>query len=263
MTSRLVFTVDLDRDVNFPMEGCREARSLDRGGGTSPRFSSAERGLRILMDILDEIGMKATFFVEGRTSETIDCSSISGHCIGFHGYDHEDLTGASTGISYSDTDLTSILRRGFDAVKDNISRPTCFRAPYMACDDRVLEAVSSLGIFHDSSSYSEPGSRPYLVHSGVTEHPVPKGRDTSGRNIASYLWPMHEGKRVPEDYIRFASCCMDTDFIIATHTWHMVERRDGGIMDEDAIEANSNNVREVLTGILDSGFDQGTICRSR
>ena len=85
MTSRLVFTVDLDRDVNFPMEGCREARSLDRGGGTFPRFSSAERGLRILMDILDEIGMKATFFVEGRTSETIGCSSISGHCIGLRG----------------------------------------------------------------------------------------------------------------------------------------------------------------------------------
>ena len=74
---------------------------------------------------------------------------------------------------------------------------------------------------------------------------------------------MHEGKRVPEDYIRSASSRMHTDFTIATHTWHMVERRDGGIMDEDAIEANSNNVREVLTGILDSGFDQGTICRSR
>lgn len=259
MTGRLLFTVDLDRDVNFPQEGRPEAGSLDRGGGTAPRFSSAERGLGILLDILDEVGMKATFFVEGRTSEMFDCSCISGHCIGFHGYDHEDLTGTSTGLTFSDDDLRSTLCRGFDAVSDNISRPSCFRAPYMSCDDRVLKVISDLGIHHDSSTYSEPDIQPYEVIDGITEHPVPKGKDVNGRTIAAYLWPMHEGKRPFGDYIGFASRHPDGDFILATHTWHMVERRDGGIMDDVGIRDNTMNVRRVLTGILDSGFKYGTI----
>ncbi len=47
------FTVDLDRDANFPIPGQAAAGSLDRGSGAAPRFSSAERGLSILLDVLD------------------------------------------------------------------------------------------------------------------------------------------------------------------------------------------------------------------
>lgn len=261
MTRNLIFTVDLDRDVNFPMEGAVAAGSIDRGDGTSPRFTSADRGLDILLDVLDDVGMRATFFVEGRTAETIDCSRISGHCIGLHGYDHEDLTGGSTGVTFTDHRLREVLRRGFDAVSDSISAPVCFRAPYMSSDDRVLEAVSELGILHDSSVYSGVGVQPYTVPYGITEHPVPKGRDVNGRTIAAYLWPMHEGKRSPEDYVRMASEVIEGDHIIATHTWHMVERRDGGPMDEGDVSANASMVRDVLAGILDLGFRPEVIVR--
>ena len=254
MTRKLIFTVDLDRDVNFPMEGSVAAGSIDRGEGTSPRFSSADKGLDILLDVLDDVGMKATFFVEGRTAEVLDCSRISGHCIGFHGYDHEDLTGSSTGVVFDDDSLDGILRRGFDAVSDNVSRPVCFRAPYMSCDDRVLRSVSDLGIRHDSSVYSFNGAQPYTVGFGITEHPVPKGRDVNGKTIAAYLWPMHEGKRLPEDYIHMASEVGEGDHIIATHTWHMVERREGGPLDDRGISLNASMVHEVLSGILDLGF---------
>jgi hypothetical protein len=57
------FTVDLDRDVNFP-DGGNKAGSLDRGNGTAPRFTSSEKGAAILQEILDETGIKATFFAE-------------------------------------------------------------------------------------------------------------------------------------------------------------------------------------------------------
>ena len=260
MTRRLVFTVDLDRDVNIPVPGRSAAGSIDRGEGDSPRFSSAERGLSVLLDILDDIGMKATFFVEGRTASVIDCGGVSGHCVGFHGYDHEDLTGKENGMAYDDRVLSELLRNGYDSVTDSISRPTCFRAPYMAADDRVLAAVSELGIRHDSSVYAELGEQPYTIPHGITEHPVVKTRDAAGKNMAAYLWPMHEGRRRPSDYVWMASRLEDGDLVLATHSWHMVESRDRGVMDRVEAERNSDNVREVLQGIIDLGFAPSTIC---
>ncbi len=257
----LVFTVDLDRDVNLPRGGEFAAGSIDRGMGDSPRFSSADRGLAVLLDLLDDLGIVATFFVEGRTSETIDCSSISGHCIGFHGYDHEDLTGASTGLRPTDGELEGILRTGFEAVSDNVSRPVCFRAPYMSVDGRVLDAVSSLGIVHDSSFYAEPGTGTHSLPNGLVEHPVPKGLDREGRTIAAYLWPLHEGRRTTEDYIEFAMSSTADEFVLATHTWHMVEGRVNGPMDRLGVESNVGSVRRVLEGILDGGFRAAALVR--
>ena len=260
MTRRLIFTVDLDRDVNLPVEGRSAAGSIDRGEGDSPRFSSAERGLSVLLDLLDDLNMKATFFVEGRTAETIDCSGVSDHCVGFHGYDHEDLTGKETRMAYGDGEICNILKNGYIAVSDNIKRPTCFRAPYMSADDRVLREVSELGIRHDSSVYSALGEQPYATSYGITEHPVPKSKDSRGKNMAAYLWPMHEGRRTPSDYIWMASQLEEGDLILATHSWHMVESRDRGVMDAADAGRNSDNVREVLEGVLDLGYVPSTIC---
>ncbi len=247
------FTVDLDRDVNIPVPGQAAAGSLDRGSGTAPRFSSADRGLDVLLDVLDDVGMKATFFVEGRTAEAVDCSRLSGHRIGFHGYDHEDLSGESTGVILSSEEKEAVLRRGFDAVSDRASRPTCFRAPYMVLDEQALSILPSLGIRADSSAYSYGGCEPYAVGKGITEYPVPKAKDAAGKAIAAYLWPMHEGRRPPEDYVAMASGA--GSFMLATHTWHMCERRDGGAMDPSEERENAEKVRSVLVGILDEGFE--------
>ncbi len=257
MSRTFRFTVDLDRDANFPVPGQAAAGSLDRGSGTAPRFSSAERGLDILLDVLDDVGMKATFFVEGRTAETIDCSRLSGHCIGFHGYDHEDLSGRETGLGFSPEEKESILRTGYEAVSDSVSKPVCFRAPYMVRDEHALSFLPSLGIKADSSEYSYGDCVPYEMGNGIVEHPVPKSHDAAGKVIAAYLWPMHEGKRVPEDYVRMSEG-RDV-FMLATHTWHMVERREEGVMDADAIRRNADDVRAVLAGVLDSGFAPGLV----
>ena len=256
---RFYFSVDLDRDVNVPVPGRAAAGSLDRGSGDSPRWASAERGLAILLDVLDDLGMKATFFVEGRTAETIGCSAISGHAVGFHGYDHEDLSGEATGVCFSSEEIESILRKGFYAVLDNVSRPVCFRAPYMVFDKAVLEMLPSLGVRADSSEYRFGGCEPYDTGLGVVGYPVPKSKDSRGKTIAAYLWPMHEGKRVPADYVGMAAGM--GDFALATHSWHMCERRDGGIMDASEERSNAARVREVLAGILDLGLVPETIGR--
>ncbi len=203
------------------------------------------------------MGLRATFFVEGRTSEEIDCSCLSGHSIGFHGYDHEDLSGESTGLAFTREEKEAILSRGFQAVSDRVSRPGCFRAPYMAFDEDVLSLLPSLGVRADSSEYSTGGCAPRRLANGIMEYPVPRSRDSSGKAIAAYLWPMHEGRRRPEDYIAMADGT--GDFMLATHTWHMCERRDGGVMDRDSERRNAEDVRRVLEGVLDSGFSQGTV----
>ena len=193
--------------------------------------------------------------MEGRTAEVTECSVLSGHCIGLHGYDHEDLLGTETGVV---PDVREVLRRGYDAVSDALSRPTCFRAPYMTADRAVLEAVRGLGITADSSFYTSVGgpTDPYELH-GMTEYPVPKARDSRGKTIAAYLWPMHEGRRMPEDYVRMAEG-MST-LVLATHTWHMVETRDGGVMGPGWVRENAERVREVIAGILDLGFEPSVI----
>ena len=255
MTRKLYFTVDADRDANIPIPGVSAAGSIDRGSGTGPRFTSSERGMSVLADLLDDLGVRGTFFMEGRTAEVTECSVLSGHCIGLHGYDHEDLLGTETGVV---PDVREVLRRGYDAVSDALSRPTCFRAPYMTADRAVLEAVRDLGITADSSFYTSVGgpTDPYELH-GMTEYPVPKARDSRGKTIAAYLWPMHEGRRMPEDYVRMAEG-MST-LVLATHTWHMVETRDGGVMGSGWVRENAERVRDVIAGILDLGFEPSVI----
>ncbi len=255
MSRTLYFTVDVDRDCNIPIRGTSAAGSIDRGAGEAPRFSSSAEGLPIIADLLDDLGIKGTFFIEGRTAEVIDSSCLEGHCIGLHGYDHEDLTGKETGVV---PDVREVLRKGFDAVSDAVSAPICFRAPYMSADPGVMEAVKGIGIRADSSVYTDIGgpTAPYQSD-GMTVYPVPRAKDRSGKAIAAYLWPMHEGKRRPEDYIEMASGL--EHMVLATHSWHMTESRDGGKMAPERAEENLRNVRRVLEGILDLGFGSGTI----
>jgi len=252
MKRRLIFTVDVDRDVNVEVEGTSAAGSMDRGQGTAPRFVSAEKGLEILLDVLNSFDIKATFFVEGRTSQFIDCSLLADHCIGFHGYDHEDLT------KLGSEELRDVMDRGYSAVKDNLKAPVCFRAPYMKTDDRVYGELDRLGIKHDSSVYADPGKQPYKV-GDITEHPVAKGKDVRGKNIAAFLWPMHEGKREPADYLSLARSVGDGDLVLCTHSWHMVEARDRGIMTWAEMEHNRKSVEQLLKLLIDEGFEPATM----
>ena len=70
---------------------------------------------------------------------------------------------------------------------------------------------------------------------------------------------MHEGKRAPSDYVEMAAGM--GDFALATHSWHMCERRGRGIMDASEERSNAARVREVLAGILDLGLVPETIGR--
>ncbi|MDR1404052.1 MAG: polysaccharide deacetylase family protein [Candidatus Methanoplasma sp.] len=246
------FTADLDRDVNIRIPGAAAAGSADRGDGNSPRFGSARAGLDILLEILRDAGVKATFFAEGRTLENVSAKGLSEHEVGVHGYDHEDMT------SMSGQEIRECLGRAVRSVRVAAGRdPVSFRAPYMKINETVLGILPEFGIRYDSSMYAQMGGsiRPRMLSGGVTEVPVPEGRDRSGNKIAAYLWPMHEGKRMPEDYVNMASEIREDIFVLATHTWHMAESRDRGIMAPDEVSRNAENVRAVIDGIVGMGFE--------
>jgi peptidoglycan/xylan/chitin deacetylase (PgdA/CDA1 family) len=253
----LCVTVDLDRDVNINIPGSAAAGSIDRGSGTGPRFSSSERGLSLLVDLFDEMSIKATFFAEASTLNRVDAGLLSGHEVGVHGVEHEDMTAIA-----SMEGKKAILEKAVDAVKDAVGKsPVSFRAPYMKADEETISLLPELGIAIDSSRYvTMSGSlMPKRLSNGVMEIPVPEGTDASGKKISAYLWPMHELKRKPEDYIKMASAMEEGVFVIATHTWHMVESRERGMMSSDEIKKNLENVIEVIEGISDMNMNPMTL----
>lgn len=148
---RLCFTVDYDRDVNLEIPGQIAAGSLDRGEGTSPRFTSSGRGLRLLVEALDDAGMPATFFCEGRTlEENRDTAGLlDGFDIGAHGYDHEALAHMIR------PDAIAAVEHGCQVIKDITGRPpSCFRAPYMHRPKNIADFLRNTGIRIDSSTYA-------------------------------------------------------------------------------------------------------------
>ncbi len=249
-------TVDVDRDVNIPLPGTCQAGSFDRGSGTSPRYSSSAKGIEILTDILDEMGVKATYFAEGRTLLNIGAQSLIGREVGIHGFDHEDLT-----ADFPVGGKKEILTRSYDTIQDMLGvRPRCSRMPYMRMSPEVPKILRDIGIRYDSSEYMtiKEQMMPYELDE-ITEVPVPVGKDSKGRKIVGYLWPMHEGKRTPSDYVNMASGIEEGIFLLATHSWHMTERIEGGYLSEKAIESNKEDLRLVVGQILDYGFRAETI----
>ncbi|WP_400202893.1 polysaccharide deacetylase family protein [Methanomethylophilus alvi] len=252
--------MDLDRDVNIEVPGQVEAGSLDRGAGTAPRFSSSAKGLALLADMLDDLAIPAAFFCEGRTlEETRDSSGCLAHFeIGVHGYDHESLGHMTR------PDAIEAVRHGCQAVRDVIGRnPVAFRAPYMRQPRAVGDFLKEVGcgIHIDSSQYAYGDDcRPSLLPGYVAEIPVTEGTDAEGRRISAYLWPMHEGKRSPQDYIDLASAVPeDGVLVIADHTWHIVESRSGGVFSEDDLRENLEKTERVLRGILEAGNRPATL----
>lgn len=141
-------------------------------------------GTDVLLEILDETGSKATFFVLGWLAEKHPALmrriAGQGHEIATHGYDHAKLYDITPGA------FRRMLERAKKATEDATGQPvTGHRAPYFSLTRRSLWAVDTLaelGFAFDSSvypganwRYGIPGSpeEPYLLgETGIVEFPV-------------------------------------------------------------------------------------------
>lgn len=264
---RTAFTVDVDRDVNVPLPGKHAAGSAPQDEDSSPRYSSSARGLILLVELLDELGITGTFFLEAETARHISEEAdlrhlLRGHEVASHGHSHEDLTGAGTGSLLTDEEKGDIIDRAANEIRELTGRlPRGFRAPYQHVDRAVQELLAERGYLYDSSATDDIAERwigPRMLACGLMEAPLARGIDAQGKHIHSYLWPMHEGKRRPDDYFHLLDQYDDGLMILATHSWHVVETF-AGPLDERQIEASLNDVRAVLEGALEKGLEFFTL----
>ena len=254
----LCFTVDLDRDVNEPIFGSVCAGSKDRGDGNSPRFVSAGKGTERLVDLFDDLGVKATFFAEARTLHRSGAFNfIKGHEVALHGMDHEDFSGEKTGIHMDEGDMRDVIERSISLIRDCVGyQPKGFRAPYMNADDTLMSFLPEYGIRYDSSYYTYIGPEmlPYRLENRMVEIPAVKGSDKDGRSITSYLWPMHEGERDAQDFIDLARQVESGTFVLATHSWHICETYFGGVLSDAAADREISKIRTIIETLMDDGF---------
>jgi peptidoglycan/xylan/chitin deacetylase (PgdA/CDA1 family) len=257
------FTIDVDRDVNVPLKGRIGAASSNG----EKRFSSTAEGLFRLVDLLKALGISATFFLEGETLEHIarehDVPSLlRGHEAAAHGYEHEDLTGESTGLEPSEEWIDAVIGRSSAVVEDLTGhRPVGFRAPYQHTNPTVLRSLMGHGFVYDSSAFADlsvRSVRPFVSDFGIIEVPLASGRSPAGKKMQSYLWPLHEGKRAASDYDYLLDQYDEGLFVIADHSWHLMESLSGHRTEAEA-EAELDKVREVLQQVLDRGIGFMTI----
>ncbi|OGI15275.1 hypothetical protein A3K63_05040 [Candidatus Micrarchaeota archaeon RBG_16_49_10] len=105
--------------------------------------------LSAFLNMLDENGIRATFFVNGKlipkfSDELREIGKR--HEIACHGLDHERLTGKPIG------QVRDELTRLKKLFKDNIGvNPIGFRAPFFRTNKDILEMLPELGFRYDSS----------------------------------------------------------------------------------------------------------------
>lgn len=258
------FTVDVDRDVNQACPGELCALSKEGEGLGRPRFDSSARGLEVIVRVLNGLDVRGTFFFEARTAVEISkrtdlVALMRGHEVACHAYDHEDLTGEKSGLRPTDVQIDDILDRSLVTMLElfGVDRMG-FRSPYLVTDERLRRRLVDRRFKYDSSVI-EPIKggmiRPYAMPEGVVQVPVASGLDREGRKIVGYLWPMHEGKRVVEDYVQLAKQFDDGLLVLATHSWHLVENFCDGALDEAAQGAQRNHLEEIISNIMEQGVD--------
>lgn len=139
--------------------------SLDKKAADMPKTLSLgqygmSHGLPRLLEMLDEFGIKATFFVPGRTAETYPDAIKEiverGHEIACHGYEYENF-GL---LSYEEQEER--IAKAVKAIEDACGKkPAGFRAPM---GDLMLEALNlarKYGMKYSSDLFDD--DRPYFM----------------------------------------------------------------------------------------------------
>lgn len=131
--------------------------------GPRPDAPEATVGYPWLLDTLDRLGLRATFFVEGwnavhhpdRVRELVS----RGHEVGLHGWVHEKWD------QLDDGEQVAILERGTDALRALGATCTAFRAPGGRSTEVTRAALRRLGYSADASDF--PATPPSIDEHGM------------------------------------------------------------------------------------------------
>ena len=138
--------------VSVTFDNLGEAADLERGQWPENeplgRHFSVKRTLPRILDTLEELALRATFFVEGinaeLNSEALLEISNSGHELGYHGWRHEFWP------NLNHSNEARLLERGVRKMDELGVRPRGFRPPGGRLTPSSPELLESLGFTHCS-----------------------------------------------------------------------------------------------------------------
>jgi peptidoglycan/xylan/chitin deacetylase (PgdA/CDA1 family) len=138
--------------VSVTFDNLGEAADLERGLWPEDeplgRHFSVKRTLPRILDMLDELGLQATFFVEGLNAELYPEALLeianSGHELGYHGWRHEYWP------NLSPSNEAQALERGVHKMHELGVRPRGFRPPGGRLTPSSPELLENLGFTHSS-----------------------------------------------------------------------------------------------------------------
>jgi peptidoglycan/xylan/chitin deacetylase (PgdA/CDA1 family) len=138
--------------VSVTFDNLGEAADLERGlwpeGEPLGRHFSVKRTLPSILDTLEELGLRATFFVEGLNAELYPEALLeianSGHELGYHGWRHEYWP------NLSPSNEARALERGVRKMHELGVRPRGFRPPGGRLTPSSPELLENLSFTHCS-----------------------------------------------------------------------------------------------------------------
>lgn len=163
-----------------------------------------------VLDILDEFGLKITFFIVGRDAERDENRGAlrmiveRGHEVGNHSYNHEPWLGA-----YG----KEVMQREISLAEENIAaatgqRPLGFRGPGFSWSLHHLAILAERGYLFDASTlptYLGPIARAYYFRtSNLSDEEKELRKELYGnfrdglRPVKPYRWLLPEGKTILE-----------------------------------------------------------------
>lgn len=140
--------------------------------------SRVELTTRLLLDLFDAAGVRATFFVVGwvaeRHPQLIAEMAAGGHEVGSHGFLHERAYDLGAARFVDD------LRRSIAVIEAAAPRPSSFRAPEWSINERSLWALDALA----AERFAIDASMAPLRLVGDVAYPrVPHARQTTEGSI--------------------------------------------------------------------------------
>ena len=150
--------------VSVTFDNLGEVTALARGewprGEPLGEHSSVTRALPRIVDLLEETGLRATFFVEGLNAElypeALRGLAEAGHEVAYHGWCHETWSELGAG------DERDLLERGVRAFSDLGLRPAGFRPPGGELSGASTRALRDAGF-----TYCSPAGEAVETRDGI------------------------------------------------------------------------------------------------
>lgn len=163
-----------------------------------------------VLNVLDELGLKITFFIVGKDTEReenrkyLKMITDRGHEVGNHSYHHESWL-----QTYSYEKIEKEIREAEEAIETVTGqRTTGFRGPGFSWSKDLLKVLESRGYQFDASTlptYLGPLARMYYFSkSDLSKEEKSARKELFGkfsegfRNLKPYKWNLGEGKSITE-----------------------------------------------------------------